>query len=119
MKDDGFLVHLLDMLHPLGGIRHRRMFGGVGIYKGEVMFALTFDSAVYLRTAPSDQAAFESLGMGPFSYESRGKTAQIKSYWQMPEYLLDEPDELLSWAERAIEAAFDAARKKAKPKAKK
>ncbi len=117
MTDDGFLTYLLELLQPLGAVRHRRMFGGVGIYCDDVMFALTFDEQVFLRAQVDEQALFDARGMGPFTYEAQGKTARIASYWQMPPELVDEPDELIDWARRAVVAAHQNKLSKAKKSA--
>jgi DNA transformation protein len=117
MRDDGFLTYLLELLHPLGAVRHRRMFGGVGIYCDDVMFALTFEEQVFLRAQVDEQALFEERGMGPFTYEAQGKIARIASYWQMPPELMDEPDELILWARRAVVAAHENKQSKAKKSA--
>jgi DNA transformation protein len=37
------------------------------------------------------------------------------SYWRMPERLYDDPDELATWAERALAVARHASEPKAKP----
>jgi len=55
---------------------------------------------------------FESAGMKPFSYERKGKTAALKSYYEAPPELPDDANDLAVWAGKA----FDAALASAKPK---
>ena len=42
------------------------MFGGVGIYAGELFFALIADDTVYFKVDQSNRPEFEARGMGPF-----------------------------------------------------
>ena len=63
-----FLDYLLDQLGPLQGLRWRFMFGGVGLFRDEVMFAIVVDDALYLKTDEMTRAAFEAQGMAPFRY---------------------------------------------------
>jgi DNA transformation protein len=99
-----FESFLHDLLAPLGGVRFRRMFGGHGIYQHDLMFAIVGDGALYFKADAASRGAFEAEGCGPFLYESRGRTVAL-SYWQVPERLFDEADELREWALVAIGAA--------------
>lgn len=99
-----FQDFLEELLAPLGGIRFRRMFGGSGIYRDGVMFALVADDAVYLKVDDTTRSAFEAEGCAPFRYEARGKSVTM-SYWRLPERLFDEPEEFRDWALAAIHVA--------------
>ena len=48
-----------------------------------------------------------------------GKEMALKSYCLAPDHLLDDNDELLAWARRAVDAALAADKAKQKPKKKK
>ena len=75
------------------------MFGGVGIYAGGVFFALIADDTLYFEVADSNRADFVSRGMGPFRpYGEEGETMQ---YYEVPHDLLEDPEALRGWAERA------------------
>lgn len=91
-------------------VRARAMFGGVGLYAGEVFFALISDDALYVRADDTTRPEFESLGMPPFRpFEEHGP---VMSYYQLPEEVLEEPERLRQWAERAIAGARTARRRK-------
>ena len=47
-------------------------------------------------------------GKGPFTYRPEGRAAVAMSYWEVPERLLDDPDELAIWARRAYAIALAA-----------
>ena len=84
-------------------IRARPMFGGVGIYSGDVFFALIADDTLYFKVDDSTRSDFEARGMGPFRpFGDAGGTIQ---YYQLPEDLLEDPEALRPWAEKAVAIA--------------
>ena len=103
---------LLDLFAAFGPVTLRRMFSGFGISAGEVNFALALRSGVYLHADDHTIPRFEAEGCKPFQYTTRARTVTVRSYWQMPERLYDDPDELAVWARAALEAARRAAAKK-------
>lgn len=87
----------------LGRVRARNMFGGAGVYVDDVCFALLSDDALYFRVGDANRADFEARGMTPF--RPRKDHAPIASYYQVPEDILEEPEDLRPWAEKALAAA--------------
>jgi DNA transformation protein len=79
------------------------MFGGVGIYSGEFFFALIADDTVYFKVDASTRPDFEARGMKPF--RPFGDDGGTMKYFQLPEDLLEDPDALRSWAEKAVAIA--------------
>ena len=113
----GLAELIKDVLSPLGAIVVRRMFGGAGVYCDGVFFAILDGDGLYLKTDETGRGAFEAEGRGPFTYTMKSGTGTLASYYQAPERLFDEPDEMRAWALRAIGAARGAtARAKASPK---
>ena len=105
----GFQAFILDLLGPLDPVA-RRMFSGVGLFHGGVMFGLLVRDAMYLRVDDLPRArAFERAGSRPFSYQRGEREVSLSAYYVVPEDLLDRQDELLQWARDAIEAARRAA----------
>jgi DNA transformation protein len=98
---DGFKEFVKDLLADFGPITIRHMFGGTGIYADGVMFAILVDDVLYLKADDTTQRAFESEGMRPFTYQPAGKAPVAMSYWEVPPRLLEEPDELVTWARKA------------------
>lgn len=107
------IEHLKDLLSPLGAIVVKRMFGGAGIYCDGTFFAIVDGDALYFKADEEGRAAFEAEGMGPFTYRTKRGEAALVSYYRAPERLLDEPDEMLEWARRAVAAAQRSAALKA------
>ncbi|WP_417520108.1 TfoX/Sxy family protein [Minwuia sp.] len=103
-----FQDHLLELLEPMGGVSARRMFGGAGLFKSGLMFALIADEVVYFKVDDSNRLEFEDRGMGPFVYETKNGRQTIMGYWQMPDDLYDDPDEMNAWAMKAFDVALKA-----------
>ncbi len=100
-----FIELVKELLAPLGPIMVRRMFGGAGVYCDAIVFAFIDDDTLFLKTDEAGRAAFESEGMGPFTYMTKDGPGTLMSYWRAPERLLDEPDEIVLWARRALATA--------------
>jgi DNA transformation protein len=100
-----------DLFAGLGPIRTRRMFGGQGIYSGEVMFGLEAGGDLYLKTDESTLPAFHASGSRPFQFEREGRLMQT-SYWRLPDSALDDADAAARWGRSALEAALRAAQAK-------
>src|SRR5712671_241793 len=109
---------LIDLFADFGLVTIRRMFSGFGISADGTNFALALRGGLYLRADDQTIPRFEAEGSKPFQYQTRTKTVTVASYWQLPERLYDDPEELTGWARAALAAAERAALKK-RPKGKK
>jgi DNA transformation protein len=114
-KPTPFAEFLLDLLSPLGPVVYRRMFGGAGLFLGERMFAILDDETLYLKADDESRGAFEAAGMTPFVYEGGTRTVALP-YHRVPAELVDDPDGLIGWARKAVEAAMRAKAKRPKSK---
>ena len=101
---DAAFIH--ELFAPFGPVTVRRMFGGAGVWSQDLMFALVFDGALYLRVDDASIPDFEREGSRPFVYtraKSPGRVGRASlSYWRLPDRLYDDPDELASWARIAL-----------------
>jgi DNA transformation protein len=113
MIPSDLIEQLQDVLAPLGPVVVKRMFGGAGLFLDGLMFALVSDDALYFKVDGDNRGRFEVEGMAPFSYAKSGGRTAVMSYWQAPERLLDEPDEMLAFARDAVGAARRVAARKA------
>ena len=111
-----YKAFIADLLEPLGQVHIRNMFGGAGVYQADIMFGLIADETLYLKVADLNKAAFEEEGMQPFVYRPASGKSVAMSYWQVPDRLYDEPDELLAWARIAADVARSQKAGTAKPK---
>ena len=109
---------LIDLFSDFGPVTIRRMFSGFGISADGTNFALALRSGLYFRADAQTIPRFEAEGSKPFQYQTRTKTVTVASYWQLPERLYDDPEELTGWARAALATAERAALAK-RPKGKK
>jgi DNA transformation protein len=105
-KHSEYLDYTLELLAPLGQITSRSMFGGYGIYRDGVIFAIVIDETLYFKVTADNQADYMQAGSQPFTYsKSDGKTATM-SYWEVPLEVLEDQDQLLAWARKAYATAL-------------
>ena len=105
VASDGFAEFLLEQLAPLGRVTMRRMFGKTGVFCNGLMFGMVTNDTLYFRVDDHNRAVFkEAESVPPLSYEKQGRSIDL-SFWRAPERLLDEPDELVAWAQAALAAA--------------
>lgn len=102
--DSDFLDFVAELFAPLGGVAVRRMFGGAGVYSRGVMFGLVANDTLYLKADVETKADYEAYGMGPFVYDGKGKPIAM-SYWQLPAEVVDDPDQAVVWARKALGVA--------------
>lgn len=100
-----------EIFQSVGPLRIRKMFGGHGIYRDELMFALEADGELYLKADGETVEAFRNLGSRPFTYSGRNGRTATMSYWLMPETAFEDPDEAAQLARMALAAAQRAARR--------
>lgn len=91
-------------------IRTKAMFGGVGIYGNDLFFALIAENKLYFKVGNLNRSDFETAGMEPFfPYDSPSPMG----YYELPPDLLDRPEELKVWIDKAL-AVAETKRKKSK-----
>ena len=109
---------LIELFAGFGPVTIRPMFSGFGISADGITFAMALRSGLYLRADEQNIPRFEAEGSKPFSYQTKARSVTVGSYWQLPERLYDDPDEMAEWARASLAAAQRAALRK-RPKTKK
>ncbi|HAO78252.1 MAG TPA: hypothetical protein DCQ92_04590 [Verrucomicrobia subdivision 3 bacterium] len=104
MPDDSFKEFVLDQLGALPELRARAMFGAHGLYAGEKFFGILDEGRLFFKTDAAAQADYTARGMGPFTYESKGKVLTM-AYHEVPPDVLENAPELTAWAQHAIQLA--------------
>lgn len=110
-----YLDYLKDLFAPFGDITIRKMFGAAGVYCDGAIFAITGDDGVWLKVDDVTRAEFESAGLEPFKVEFDNGKSGTMSYYNAPEDIFDDNDELTRWTELALGAS----RRAKKPQKKK
>jgi len=99
-----YLEYVLEQLAGLPGVRSNRMFSGAGLYQDEVFFGLLFGETLYFKVDDSNRRDYESRGMAQFRpYKDRPQVSF--TYYEVPPEVLEDRQELVAWARRAVEAA--------------
>jgi len=111
----GFVRELLAERLPADApLAAKRMFGGVGLYAGELFFALVADDALYLKADAHNRPDFEAAGLAPFSYARKDGRSASMAYYPPPADALEDAAALQPWVDGALAAARRAAAGKAK-----
>ncbi|EPG75162.1 TfoX N-terminal domain protein [Leptospira fainei serovar Hurstbridge str. BUT 6] len=111
-----FLEYAQDRLKVCGPITVKAMFGGYGVYSGNRIFGMIVNDLLYFKVGPGNQAEYEAASMSPFTYDGKNGKPVRMSYWQVPEEILEDDEDLRFWFRKAMaEAAKAAAPKKKVP----
>ncbi len=109
MASDSFHAFVRELFEGLGPVTIKKFFGGGGVYADGAMFALLASDTIYLKADDALKRDLAEAGSGPFIWTpSSGPKAgqQVEmSYWRLPDAALDDPDEAVCWARRALEVA--------------
>ena len=94
-----------DLFEQFGTVVARRMFGGLGLFAGDVMVGIVIDDLIYLKTDEATRPRFVAEGMGPFVYSKHTGEEIAMSYYAVPDRLYDEPEEFADWVRAAYAVA--------------
>jgi len=98
-----FRDFVLDQLSEVHGLSHRAMFGGLGLYAGDLFFGLVAADVLYLKADDATRPTFQSAGSKPF--RPYGGEGEMSSYYDVPVDVLEHAPTLIVWARRAIDVA--------------
>lgn len=102
-----FEARVIGQLSAARPVRTRKMFGGLGIYLGDVFFGLCDDDATFFKVDRETVDEYESRGMGPWIMGG-----QINDkYRQVPDAIMADPGDLGEWIDAAVEVAGRRAKK--------
>ena len=114
---DSFLEFVLDQLDACGPITSKRMFGGVGLYAGEVFFAIMMNDTIYLKVDDGTRARYQAAGSRSFNpFPQKSPTGSMQ-YFEVPLSVLEDADELTQWARESIRVASSPGEKVARRRA--
>ena len=83
--------------------RARKIFGGMGIFTGEKMFAILEDDLVSFKLSPEDrEKALELDGAKVFTPAEEGHS-EMPEYIVMPMTVLDDDDKFQGWLTKSAE----------------
>lgn len=95
---DSFRDFILEQLAALNGLRCKRMFGGYGLYCGEVFFGILHDGRLYFKTHPDTLPDYLEYHAAVFAPSEK---QILKNYREVPVDILEDGERLLLWARKA------------------
>ncbi len=101
-KDD-YLRWVLEQLSGAGNISYRRMFGAFGLYRNDVFFGIISGDTLFFKVNDGNREDYETRRMAPFR-PYRDKPLVSMSYYEVPADVLEDADECVRWAMRAVAA---------------
>jgi DNA transformation protein len=110
---DEFLQYVLEQLAGLGRVSGRRMFGGVGLYHGELIFGLIARDTLYFKVSDANRPDYEARGMGRFR-PYPDKPHWSMTYYEVPADVLEDADECSAWARKSATAGAVAVKRPAR-----
>lgn len=109
MSDASFTAFVREQLAALPEVEVRRMFGGQGIYLGDVFFGILYQGRLYFKTDAASRPDYEAADMGAFRPNAK---QCLPAYREVPANVLEDAAQLCVWARRAARCA----KEQSKPK---
>lgn len=110
-----FLAYILEQLAGLPDLRSRRMFGGVGLYSGDLFFGLIDDDTLFFKTDGTNSAEYMARKMPRFMPFPERPEA-VMAYYQVPADIIEDNEELRGWARKSVAVALTSHQSKARSK---
>jgi len=110
-----YLAYILEQLAGLERLRSRRMFSGVGLYSGELFFALIHDDTLFFKCDSSNAAEYVARKMPRFM-PFPDRPAAVMPYYQVPADIIEDTESLVAWARKSVAVALASHAAKARPK---
>ena len=83
------------------------MFGGKGIYRDGLIFALEVGGDILLKADAVSAPDFAAAGSTQWVYQGHARKGPVAMpYWSIPDSALDDADEMAQWARKACEASL-------------
>lgn len=98
-----YRVYVLEQMERVTPVRARSMFGGVAVYDDDLLFALLDDDRLYFKVDDTNRADYEALGQPQFDPAKDG--VHLMPYFEVPADLIEDPDELRPWLDKAVAVA--------------
>lgn len=98
-RPDSFKDFVLDQLAEMRGLLAKPMFGGYGLYRGDRFFGIVHKGRLYFKTDEAGRSVYREKRMSPFRPNAK---QTLTSYYEVPVDILEDREQLIDWAERAI-----------------
>jgi DNA transformation protein len=86
-SSSAFRDFALDQLSGVPGVTARAMFGGIGLYAGDVFFGIIANDVLYLKVNDSNRSEYEAAGSRAF--RPFADRAMVMPYYEAPVGVLE------------------------------
>lgn len=98
-----YLLFIIDQLSEFGEVETRKMFGGVNLFKNDLMFAKLKNDTVWLKVDETNIADFQEREMPQYSY---GKDNSRKlNFYQAPIEIIEDREKFAEWIQKSYQIA--------------
>lgn len=98
-----FLLHAIECMASVVPVSYRRIFNGYGVYHQGVQFAIIINDSAYFRADEYSRRLYLAKKMSAFLPSTLESTES--HFFQLPDEVLTQPDELRYWMRIAVEAS--------------
>ena len=101
-KND-FLEYVLhDAMQEIRGVTARGMFGGYGVYRDGVIFAIIVEDELYFKVDEKNLPEYKERGSEAFTYRAKNNKKVSMSYWKLPAEILEDRELLAEWVDASV-----------------
>jgi DNA transformation protein and related proteins len=102
----GFREFVLDQLSEIPDLRAQSMFGGIGLYSGDLFFGIIAADVLYFKVGDANRIAYQEAGARAFKpFVDRPMSM---SYYSVPALILEDATVLRTWVASSLDAARNA-----------
>lgn len=100
---DDQIAYLYELFEPLGGLSHKKMFGGLSLYHHGTIFAIMMgDGGIFLKVQGRFADRVRAEGWQEWTYTRKDGTETRMPYFHLPDTAMDTPDEASDLARAAL-----------------
>ena len=99
----GFREFVLGQLTEVRDLYAKPMFGGIGLYSGDVFFGIVAGDVLYFKVDETNRPDYEQAGSRPF--RPNADRPVTMSYYGVPAAVVEDTTSLALWASRSIAVA--------------
>ena len=105
LNEVSFTDRVLQLIPGADRVQQRRMFGGVGLFEHNTMFAITVNDRLFLKADAKTRVEFERRGLERFHYDYNDQSLTL-DFYHAPAEVFRRDREMALWVNRARAAAF-------------
>ena len=103
---EDYKSYIEEQFSAYGDVDFKKMFGGYGIFREGIMFAMISPGDIFrMRADDNNVGDYQKEGMQQFPSHG-GKKGM--PYWDVPAYVIENQNDLKLWAEKSYKAALRA-----------